>query len=137
MALHVHAIGIHPDGDVAFQQQALVVQGFDGLAQLLVAVVLQEKVDLRAIAVALGAILGIIREPVFVFFDKFLEISGFFQCVPLLLEGDLKTLPFGFQYFGIINGIFSVEHRSHSFESLVFLDAQFLKVKINRIQRKG
>ena len=40
MRFHVHAFGVHADGDVALQYYALVVQGLDGLAQLLIAVVL-------------------------------------------------------------------------------------------------
>ena len=79
MRFHVHTFGIHPDGDVAFQQQAFVVQGADGLAQLLVAVILQEQVDFRAVAVALGAKLGVVMEPVLVFFEKLLEFGGVFQ----------------------------------------------------------
>ena len=79
MRFHIHTFGIHPDGDVAFQQQAFAVQGTDGLAQLLVAVVLQEEVDFGAVAVAFGAKLGVVMEPVLVFFEKLLEISGFFQ----------------------------------------------------------
>ena len=61
MRFHVHAFGIHADGNVALQQQTLVVQGFDCLAQLFVAVVLQKKVDFRAVAVALGAELNIVE----------------------------------------------------------------------------
>ena len=40
MRFHIHSRWIHTNGDVAFQKQALVVQGLGRLAQLLVAVVL-------------------------------------------------------------------------------------------------
>ena len=71
------------------------MQGLDGLAKLFVAVVLQEEMDLRAVVVALGTILGIVMEPVFVLLDELLEISGVFQRFPLLLESGLEMLPFG------------------------------------------
>lgn len=74
---------------------------FDSFAQLLVAEVLQKEMDVRAVAVALGAILSVVGQPVFVFFQKLLEISGFFQVVPLLPKGGLEVFPFGFQHFGI------------------------------------
>ena len=137
MRFHVHAFGIHANGDVAFQQQALIVQGFDGLTQLLVAVVLQEKVDFQAIAVALGAKLGVVVQPVFVFFCKLLEISGFFQNIPLLFKSDLEVFPFGFQHFRIIDNIGFVERCSCTLESRVFLDVQLFEVQVNRIQCKG
>ena len=54
------------------------MQGLDGVAQLLVAVVLQEEVDLRAVAVAFGAILGIVIEPVFVFLDELFKFGSVF-----------------------------------------------------------
>ena len=109
MAFHVHALRIHANGDVALQQQTLVVQGFDRLTQLLVAVVLQEEMNLCAVAIALGAILDVVGEPVFVVFGKLLEICGFFQRVPLLREGDLEIFPFGFLHFGVVDEVGFVE----------------------------
>ena len=122
MRFHVYSSGIYPDGNVALQQQAFVMQCLDRLAQLFVAVVLQEEMDLCAVAVALGAILGIVEEPIFVFLDELLVFSGAFQRFPLLVKSDLEILPFGFQHLGIIDGCLFVEHRPHPLESCVFFD---------------
>ena len=80
--------------------------------------------DFCAVAVALGAILGVIVQPIFVLIAEMLEFGGFFQRFPLLIEGDLEIFLFGFQYLGIIDGFLFIEHRPCSFESCVLLDAQ-------------
>ena len=123
MRFYVHSRGVHANGDVTFQQQAFVVQGLGRLAQLFVAVVLQEEMDLCAVAISLGAILGIVEEPIFVFLDELLVFSGAFQRFPLLLKGDLEILPFGFQYLGVIDEIGFVEQSPCSFESRFFFDS--------------
>ena len=137
MRFHVHSRRIHPDGDIALQQQSLVVQGLDGLAQLLVAVVLKEEMDLCAVTITLGAILGVVMEPVFVFFDELFESRCGFQRFPLLIESGLEVFPFGFQHFGIIDRFFLVEHCPHPFEGRVFQNAQLLEIEVNRVQRKS
>ena len=116
MRFHVHAQWVYTNGDVALQQQTLVVQGFDRLAQLLVAVVLQEQVNFRAVSVAIGAILGVVGEPVGVVIAELLEIFAVFQHFPLLIEGDLEIFPFGFQHLGIVDEVGFVEQGSCPFE---------------------
>ena len=99
--------------------------------------VLQEKVGFRAVAIALGAISGIVKQPVFVLFDELLEISSFFQRFPLLLKGKIEVFPFGFQHLGVIDEISFVEQDFCPFESGIFFNAQLFEVKVNRVQRKS
>ena len=105
--------------------------------------------DFCAVAIALGAVLGIVFEPVFVFLNKLLEFSGFFQRFPLLLESDLEIFPFGFQYLGIVDGFFFVEDCPHPLERFFphvipsgiyggkSVLIQLFNVQINRIQCKS
>ena len=93
--------------------------------------------DFCAVVVALGAILGVVQKPVFVFLDELLEISSVFQCVPLLFKSDLEIFPFGFQYLWVINEIGFVEQSPCSFEACVFQNAQLLEVQVNRVQCKS
>ena len=124
MRQHVDALGVHPDGDVAFQQDAFAVQGFYRLAQLHVAMVLQEVVDLCAVAVAPGAVLGIVGQPVLVVEAELQVVLVVFQGFPLLLESPPEIDPLGSQHFGVVDDRAIIETVLLGSQSEVLFDAQ-------------
>jgi hypothetical protein len=131
------AVGAHPDGQVAFEGNALGARIVHFLAELLVQVVLHPAVVFRLQPVAPGAEFGIFFQPVGVLLDEFLVRGGGavldaarFECAP-----DIGHL--GLEHTRIIQLRQGVQLRLLLLESGIGLDPEILQVDVERVQREG